>query len=173
MTQQNMTHLYTGDGKGKTTAAVGLGVRAAGAGKRVLFVQFLKGRQTAEIEPLKKLGVDILRAKSGEKFVFQMDELEKSQCRKNHCDCLEQVILLAAENKYDLIILDEVTDAVQLNMIDKSKLINLLEQKNAELVLTGHCLIDEITQLCDYVSEVKKLKHPYDSGIAARKGIEY
>jgi len=173
MTGQNMVHMYIGDGKGKTTAAVGLGVRASGAGKRVLLVQFLKGRPSAEIEPLKKLGIDILRAKAGEKFVFQMNEAEREQCRKSHCDCLEQVISLAQENKYDMIILDEAIDAIKLNMIDAKRLISLLEQKAAELVLTGHYFIEDIACMCDYISEIKKIRHPYDSGISARKGIEY
>lgn len=170
---KGLTHIYTGDGKGKTTAAVGLAVRAVGDGFRVLLVQFLKGRKTGELEPLEKLGVEIVRAQNVVKFIPQMTPEEFAQCKDSHESCLK-----AAKNaagKYGLIILDEVIGAVQTGMIGAEELLNFVKTKpeELELVLTGRDAPPELLALADYVSEIRCVRHPYEKGVPARKGIEY
>ena len=107
-----LLHLYVGDGKGKTTAAVGLSVRAVGAGKRVLIAQFLKGRPTAELKPLSELGIEVFRTKELTKFTFQMSREELAQAKQS-CDALlDRVAEALKQDSFDLVVLDEVVDAV-------------------------------------------------------------
>jgi cob(I)alamin adenosyltransferase len=173
MSTKGRIHIYTGDGKGKTTAAIGLAVRAKGAGLRVLFVQFLKGQQTSELEPLKLLGITIMRTDSVKKFIPYMNELEKANCMQDQQTCFEQANKLFCE--YDVVIFDEIVGAVTSGMLTLEKVIHMISTKpdSMELVLTGRQPPNELVELADYVSEIKAIKHPYDKGIQARKGIEY
>lgn len=170
---KGLVEIYTGDGKGKTTAATGLAVRSAGQGFKVLFAQFLKGRATGEIEPLKKLGVDVIRNESVIKFIPDMTPCELKQCR----DLQRKIFDTVKKNigQYDLVVLDEIFGAVATGMIDIKDVTTLIKQKptGTELVLTGRGAPDEIIALADYVSEIKCVKHPYSKGIPARAGIEY
>jgi len=170
---KGLVHIYTGDGKGKTTAAVGLAVRAAGDGLRVLFVQFLKGQATGELGPLRALGMDIVRSPGVKKFIPDMTMQERDECRVAQQACLRAAIDGAA--RYDLVILDEAIGAAETGMIDIDALEELVKHKPAplELVLTGRGAPQRLIELADYVSEIKAVKHPYDKGIGARKGIEY
>lgn len=170
-----MVHLYVGDGKGKTTCAVGLAVRALGVGKRVLFSQFLKGRATGEIQPLEQLGADLLRAKAGDKFVFQMSTEERCQAKDLHTKTLLEIQKRMTSGQYDLIVMDEVVDAVNCGVVELSLLLELLAQrpKPVELVLSGRNPPEELVACCDYYTEFLCHKHPYQHGIPARKGIEY
>ena len=173
MSSEGLVHIYTGDGKGKTTAAVGLAVRAAGAGLRVMFAQFLKGQPTGEIEPLKKLGVIVIRGEAVTKFILNMNPAEIEECRRAQLGTLEAV--RNGINKNDVIILDEIFGAISTGMIEMSDIVSLIEKKprGAELVLTGRDAPARLIGLADYVSDIKAVKHPYDKGITARKGIEY
>jgi cob(I)alamin adenosyltransferase len=166
-------HIYTGDGKGKTTASIGLAVRAQGAGLKVLFVQFLKGQQTSELEPLKKIGVTVKRADAVTKFIPYMTEQEKQGCFQGQQSCFKETSELL--DNYDVVILDEVIGAVTTGMLPLAEVINMIKTKpeHLELVLTGRQPPEELVELADYVSEIKAIKHPYDKGIKARKGIEY
>ena len=170
---KGLVEVYTGDGKGKTTCAVGLAVRCAGQGFRVLFAQFLKGRSTGEIDPLKKLGVKVIRSESVTKFIPDMAPSELALCRHEQNKVFDAV--RQDMDGYGLVVLDEIFGAVSTGMIDKNDVITLINQKPAgtELVLTGRGAPDEIIKLADYVSEIKAVKHPYEKGIAARRGIEY
>lgn len=173
MDGMGLMHIYCGDGKGKTTAAVGLAVRASGAGLKVMFVQFLKGSETGELEPLKRLGVTVVRSEGVKKFIPYMTPEELYECRREQQGCLE-----AAENgdgTYDLIVLDEALGAVETGMIELGELTRFAESrpKGLELVLTGRKAPPELFGLADYVSEIKAVKHPYDRGVTARRGIEY
>lgn len=173
MEQTGLTHIYTGDGKGKTSAAVGLAVRAAGSGLRVLFVQFLKGRTTGEISSLERLGVRTVRSRQVTKFIPYMNEQERDECRIAQQECLREAQMGLAV--FDVVILDEALGAAQTGMIDISALEDMVKNKPAgvELVLTGRDAPDSLMALADYVSEIKAIKHPYDKGVQARKGIEY
>ena len=169
--ERGLLHLYWGDGKGKTTAAMGLALRALGSGKRVVIVQFLKGGQSGEIPLLEQLGAKIYRGKAGQKFVFQMNDAEKAATRE-----LQNANLRAAQQEpADLLILDEAGSAWELDMVDKELLKAVVLERPAEqeCVLTAHGAPDWMLEAADYSTEMKCHRHPYQKGIAAREGIEY
>ena len=171
MEQTGLVHLYYGDGKGKTTAAMGLALRALGSGKRVAVLQFLKGGQSGEIPLLEQLGAKLYRGKAGQKFVFQMNDAEKAETR-----ALQNANLAAAmAEPADLLVLDEAGSAWELDMVDKALLQQAVLQRPAgqECVLTAHAAPQWMLDAADYVTEMKCLRHPYQKGIVARKGIEY
>ena len=160
--EQGLLHLYYGDGKGKTTAAMGLALRALGSGKRVVIVQFLKGGNSGEIPLLAKLGAEIYRGKAGQKFVFQMNEAEKAATRELQNRNLRNAMARPA----DLLVLD---------MVDKARLQKAVRERPAarECVLTAHQPPQWMLDEADYVTEMKCHRHPYQKGVPARKGIEY
>ena len=166
-----LIHLYHGDGKGKTTAAMGLAVRALGCGRRVVIVQFLKGGATGELEPLQTLGATFYRGKAGQKFVFQMNEEEKAATRALQTENLRRALAEPA----DLLILDEACAACRLGLVDETVLQKAVLQKPAqrEVVLTGREPADWMLAAADYCTEMQCRRHPYEKGIAAREGVEY
>ncbi len=169
---EGLVHIYTGDGKGKTTAAMGLACRAVGAGLKVLVVQFLKGRDTGELSSLKKLGIPVLRTEVT-KFISYMTDAERADCKKQQEACfVEAKKQLAA---YDLVVFDEIIGAVAAQMLSLEEVLACVQNKPAgtELVLTGRNAPKELVDLADYVSEIKGVKHPFAKGIKARKGIEF
>lgn len=170
-----LVHLYVGDGKGKTTAAVGLVVRFLGMGGTALFCQFLKARPTGEIAPLQQLGAEVRRAKTSEKFFFQMDDAEKAQVRESHGECLSQAAVDAASGRYGLIVLDEVVDAVNCGAVGLAALLALLEGRHptTEVVLSGRNPDPAIVAAADYYTEFVCRSHPYKKGIPSRPGVEY
>lgn len=169
--EKYLLHLYTGDGKGKTTASMGLAVRALGRGKRVVIAQFLKGIPTGEVELLKKMGAKILREDTIQKFVFQMTEQEKKQAVLKY----NQLMQKAFEQSCDLLILDEVCAACSLDMIDQTILKEKIQKikTNTEIVLTGRDPQPWMVEWADYYTEMVCHKHPYEQGISAREGIEF
>ena len=172
---RGLIHIYCGDGKGKTTAAIGLAVRAAGRGMPVLIAQFLKGRESGELHALAKIPeITLLRGKAGDKFTFQMDERELQQTYDENSKLLLSVVEAARAGKCKLLILDEIMGSLATETVDADLLRSLVEQKPAglELVLTGRNPPDWLVEAADYVSEIKKQKHPFDRGIPAREGIE-
>lgn len=166
-----LIHLYHGDGKGKTTAAMGLAVRALGCGRRVVIVQFLKGGTTGELEPLQTLGATFYRGKAGQKFVFQMNEEEKAATRSLQTENLRRALAEPA----DLLILDEACAAWNLNMVDRELLQNAVLHKPAEqeLAMTGRDPASWMLDAADYITEMCCRRHPYEKGIPARKGVEF
>ena len=170
-----LIHIYCGDGKGKTTAAVGLAVRCAGRGNKVLLVQFLKSRDSGELYSLAKLpDIEIMRGKESKKFTFQMNEEEKHALLIEHNKMFEQVLAKIKNGGYSLLILDEVIGALNAKVFEMPKLIEFLRHKpeNLEVVLTGRNPAPELVEIADHVSEMRKVKHPMDKGIMAREGIE-
>ena len=171
MEQMGLLHLYYGDGKGKTTAAMGLALRALGSGKKVVIVQFLKGGKSGEIPLLEQLGATVYRGKAGQKFVFQMNDAEKAATR-----ALQDANLAAAmAEPADLLILDEAGSAWELDMVDPELLQRAVRERPAgqECVLTAHQPPQWMLDAADYSTEMKCHRHPYQKGIAARKGVEY
>ena len=169
-----LVHIYCGDGKGKTTAAVGLAVRACGAGKKILFVQFLKSESSSERRILKQLdGIELTPCPEKVKFTFRMNEVEKQECRERCASLLR----LTEERlpMFDLAVLDEVFGALSAGMLEMGDLLRLVREKpeKTELVLTGRNPPPEVTAIADYITEMKKIRHPYDAGTPARKGIEF
>jgi cob(I)alamin adenosyltransferase len=171
--EKGYIHLYTGPGKGKTTAALGLGLRAAGAGFKVYMVQFMKGRRYSELDAIQKL--------TNFKFSqFGRDEfVSKEKPAQIDIDFAQKGFLHAKDTiksgKYDMLILDEINVAVDYNLISLNDVIKLIEQKpeNIELVLTGRYAHPELVRLSDIVTEMLEIKHPYHQGIKARKGIDF
>ncbi len=176
MANSGRIHVYYGNGKGKTTAAVGLMVRAAGHGQRVMLVQFLKSGLSGEIEVLKqKLGVKVLAESKTEKFVFDMNSEEIEQTRKFQTKLFAAAAEAVNKNELDLIVLDEVLWAIEMGLLDEDAVIALLKDKPSpvEIVLTGCQPGEKLLELADYISEIRCCRHPFQRGIAARAGIEY
>ncbi len=170
-----LIHIYCGDGKGKTTAATGLAVRAAGAKKKVVFAQFMKDGSSSEIGMLKELrGVEIFVCSTCYGFFQNMDEEQKVVACRSYSELFERVKERVQEG-VDLLLLDEAMAACKCSAIKEAELIEFLKGKPEELevVLTGRGPSQEIIELADYVTEMKKVKHPYDGGVKARYGIEF
>lgn len=166
-----LVHLYYGEGKGKTTAAMGLALRAIHAGKKVVIVQFLKSVETGEITLLERLGAKIYRGKCGNKFLSQMSEAEKAATKE-----MQTAHLLAAmQEAAEVLILDEACAVWQKEMIDKRLLQKaVLEKPDAqEVILTGRNPAAWMLERADYCTEMRCEKHPFQKGIKARKGVEF
>ncbi len=168
---RGLTHLYWGEGKGKTTAAMGLALRARGAGRKVVIVQFLKGGQSGEIPLLRSLGVQVFRGKAGMKFSFQMNEEEKAETRAMQTDNLRR----ALECEAGLLVLDEACSAWQTGLVDRELLRQAVlgKPESQELVLTGRQPPEWMWEAADYITEMRCHRHPYERGIAAREGVEF
>ena len=168
---QGLIHLYCGDGKGKTTAAVGLSVRAAGAGKRVLFAQFLKDGSSSELNILRALqNVEVACCEQNFGFFRSMDEQTKAAARLTY-----SALLRKSADGVDLLVLDEAVAACNHGLIEEATLIDFLRRRleTLEVVLTGRNPSQHLLDAADYVTEMRKCKHPFDRGIAARRGVEF
>lgn len=169
--------VHTGNGKGKTTAALGLAIRAWGDGLRVLILQFIKGGwKYGEIETIKKLGeidgrIELKRLGKG----FQRNTDDKAEHIEAAREALREAGNAFESGNYDLIILDEINYAVKFELITVEDVKALLAKRPAELhvVLTGRDAKEEIIDMADLVTEMKLIKHPYQKGIKAQKGIEF
>jgi cob(I)alamin adenosyltransferase len=171
MLKKGYIQIYTGDGKGKTTAAIGLSLRAAGAGLKVYFYQFLKGLKCSELNFLSSHPRLISIKRSGSSsFVFHAQHADFKQAQK----CFHSVSNIILKGKYDVIILDEIFHALSLNLINSNELITLLKMKpkHVEIVLTGRNAPNKIIKIADLVTEMKEIKHYFKKGVKARKGIE-
>lgn len=171
-----LIHIYCGDGKGKTTAAIGLAVRAAGSGMKVHIVQLLKGSETSELNSLKLIpGITVRRCDRDYGFTFNMSDENKKKLIKCHNDLLLQAEKLMNGGSIDMLIIDEFNAAYEYDLLDRELADRIVLQKSqrTELVLTGQNPHPKFAETADYVSEIKAVRHPYRSGIKARKGIEY
>ena len=171
-----MIHVYYGDGKGKTTAAVGLAVRAAGSKMKIMFVQFLKTETSGEREVLGRLkSVTLTPCPLELKFTFDMTDGEKQQAAVMYRGLFERSVSTALSERYDMIVLDEVFDVINAGMLSESEVFEFISNAPAgvEIVMTGHEPSQRFVDAADYVTEFKKIKHPYDKGIEGRIGIEF
>lgn len=171
-----MKHIYYGDGKGKTTAAVGLAVRAAGSKLKVLFVQFLKTEFSGERHMLSHMeNVTLTFCPLELKFTFEMDEKEKAQASKVFKGIFERSVTTALTEKYDMVIFDEIIEAINADMLSESEVFEFITNAptSMEIVMTGHNPPQRFIDIADYVTEFKNIKHPYDRGITGRIGIEF
>lgn len=167
-----MIHLYCGNGKGKTTAAMGLALRAAGRGERVVIAQFLKGADSGERYALAKLPqVELLPLPEQVKFTFQMNEQERLEASRRFRALLE----VARERAKDcfLLVLDEACAAVNSGLLPLEELLDCLDNLTCEIVLTGRDPAPQLLERADYITQMEPLRHPYQRGITARKGIEW
>jgi len=165
--------VYTGNGKGKTTAAFGLAIRAVGAGKKVFFAQFVKGKTYSEIEAIKKFVPNITIKQYG-RGCFIVNEPTKEDIDAA-MDGLKEVAKIINSGKYDLIVLDEVTIALYYKLFSFEELKDFLIEKpeKLEIIITGRYAPEELIELADLVTEMKEIKHYYNKGIEAREGIEF
>ena len=173
--QQGLVQIYYGDGKGKTTAAFGLAFRCAGWGRRVVIAQFLKSGASGEVKAAQRFPeLTVLRTKEIHKFTFQMNEEEKAATARNCQDLFRQATALAVEQQARLLVRDEVIDASR-GFLPMDELCAFLDNRpeGLEVVMTGHSLPQELADLADYITHVRKEKHPYDKGVMARKEIEF
>jgi cob(I)alamin adenosyltransferase len=172
-----LVHIYTGNGKGKTTAAIGLGIRACGSGMKVLMVQFLKSSDTGELNTIKKLepSFTVRRGYNCKKFAWNMSIDELSEAAKEAKVIFEEIKNIVMKNEYDLIIIDELLGMLSLGFVKETDIIEMInnKSKDVELVITGRDAPEALIQKADYVSEIKAIKHPYEKGISSRKGIEF
>lgn len=161
-----MVHIYTGDGKGKTTAAVGLAVRAGAAGKKVLFFQFLKSDTGSERAFLSKLdNITVLDVGEEIPFLFNADKEKLSYYKKLYKNKIKGI------SGYEVIIFDEAIPAMNLGLVSEADIFKFAE--NSELVITGRGDIEGFKAKGDYITIMQKEKHPFDKGVSARCGIEY
>lgn len=168
-----MIQVYTGNGKGKTTAAIGSAVRSLGRGRRVALIQFLKLNETGEIRGLARFENCKVRQFGTENFITERNTKELDhQLVEDGCLWAEEIL---REKSADLVILDEINVVLHLKLIEIKRITDLIAAcpPEIELILTGRHCPQEINSLADYVSEIKEVKHPYQMGTIARKGIEY
>jgi cob(I)alamin adenosyltransferase len=171
-----LVHVYTGDGKGKTTAALGIALRAMGWGLKVMIVQFVKGypnlgeikfaRNHPDDLTVHQFAIDVSRDIPNEKVAARRRECEEAMA------CAESVV---GSGGYDIVILDELAVALHYGLIDIDRALRLIKEKPAELelVITGRNAPEALIQASDYATEMKSVRHPYDEGIQARPGVDY
>lgn len=179
MLEKGLVQIYTGRGKGKTTAALGLAIRAAGRGNRVLFYQFLKPPslhlgERVSIEKMDNIELGVLEHTWDLKRSLH-DEQTMSEMRQAVGEAMQELTTAAAERKYDVMILDEIVYCYSKGLTGLGDIKTLIESRDAhvEIVLTGRGADEALTELADLVTEMKAIKHPYEKGVKARKGIEY
>ena len=171
MERRGLTIVHTGDGKGKTTAALGLAIRAWGAGLKVLILQFIKGRRrSGELAALDALGIDVRQLGLG--FITPENFAEQKKSARAAVDLARREILSGA---WDLIVLDEINYAVKFGLLSAVELLELttLRPPRMHLVFTGRDALPELIDAADLVTEMKLIKHPFQHGVAAQAGIEF
>ncbi len=176
MTRKGLIHIYTGDGKGKTTAAIGLAIRAVGHGFKVAYIYFHKDPKRwgyGEHKVLRTIGVDVFGFARKHPHFYK--KLNPDEVRKECLKGLRFIKSLYDDNKYDMIILDELMISLRDGFLKKEEVMNIMKTKprGLELVLTGRGAKGEVVRCADLVSKIEKIKHPYDSGVQRRVGIEY
>lgn len=173
---KGLVHIYSGDGKGKTSAAIGLGIRAFGRGMSVMLTQFLKSAGSGELHTIGMLGpgFEVVRGRKAVKFLCDMNEKELIETGEQQRELFEMTASKIKTGKYNILILDELLGVIENGMIDIGCVVDFVINKpeDLELVITGRKAPAELAELADYHSEIKCIKHPIEKGIRARKGIE-
>lgn len=171
--QKGLIHIYTGNGKGKTTAAIGLGIRAVGEGLKVYMIQFMKGRRYSEIDTLTNVPNFTVVQFGRDEFVSKEkpEQIDIDLAQKGFSHAKE----ILSKGVHDVVILDELNVAIDFGLIDLNDVLLLLKKKpgHVELILTGRYASSEIVKKADLVSEILEIKHPYQKGVQSRKGIDW
>jgi len=165
-------HLYTGNGKGKTTAALGLALRAAGAGKKVFIAQFVKGMHYAELDALKRFPEIALRQYGLDCFIVNKPTQNDIDAAQKGLSDVSEIIV---QDKFGMVILDEICIALHYHLFEIEQVITVLKNKppETEIILTGRYAPPELYAIADLVTEMTEIKHYFNIGIKARKGIEF
>lgn len=169
--EKGYIHVYTGNGKGKTTAAFGLALRAACAGKKVYIGQFVKGMKYSEVKVQEYIPTIEIEQLGRDCFIYREPEKEDVEAARKG---LEKCKKILKEGKYDVVILDEINIALYFKLFDLGEVLDMLKNKaqHVEVILTGRYAPKEIIDIADLVTEMKEIKHYYNDGVIARKGIE-
>ncbi|NLI90236.1 MAG: cob(I)yrinic acid a,c-diamide adenosyltransferase [Epulopiscium sp.] len=172
-----LVQIYCGNGKGKTTAAIGLGIRAIGQNLKVIMIQFLKDADTGECKTLKSLEpkFKVFHFEKARGFTWTLTPEEKEEKKEEIKNAINFARKVLDTGECDILILDEILGAIEAGLIDEEEICDLIDNKpeGSELVLTGRVLPDEIAKRANYISKINAIKHPIDQGIGARKGIEF
>lgn len=172
---KGLVQLYTGDGKGKTTAAIGQAVRAAGAGMKVIFFQFLKDGKfpVSDEKALKKCGIKVVRFK--EKSPLFDKKIDLNELRVQAANDWIVVTAAIKSGKYDMVVLDEITYLMKLKLLSEAEVLKTIRRSasGVNLVLTGRNAVKSIIKAADLVTEMREIKHPYKKGVKAKRGIEF
>lgn len=175
--EKGYIQIYTGDGKGKTTAALGLGMRAAGNGLKVYMVQFLKSSMTGELNSVKMLqpNFKIFRFEKERNFFWNLNEQEKLELKNEILEAYNFCLKALKNNECDILIMDEIMGVLKNKLIEEEQLLELINIKpvDVELVLTGRNVPVKIQEKADLITEMKAVKHYYTEGVASREGIEF
>ena len=172
--KRGLLTVFTGNGKGKTTAALGMALRALGQDWKVCLVQFVKGTwKTGEWDALKVYEERMTVHVKGDGFIYDSDDIERT--KKTAAEAWQSVKELLASGEYNLIILDELTYPIKYHMIDEADVCETLHRRRKDLhvVVTGRNAPDCLIEIADMVTEMKEVKHPMQNGIKAQRGIEY
>ncbi len=163
--------IYTGNGKGKTTCALGLSLRAVCAGKKVFFGQFVKGMKYSELDAIKYLPGFKMKQYGRDCFIFNKPSQEDIDIAKEGLKEIENIL---KSEEYDIVVLDELNIAIHYNLVSVEAVIDILKNKNEkiEVIITGRYAKEELINLADLVTEMKEVKHYYKKGVEARVGIE-
>ena len=177
MAKNGLTIVYTGKGKGKTTAALGIAIRAIGYSKKICMIQFIKGSwHYGEMNSSKRLEPEFEMIAIGKGFVGIIDD---KSSKEEHEEVAKEAIRISKEKiqsgKYDIVILDEINYAINLGLISLNEVLELIKSKpaNLDLVLTGNYAKEQIIEEADLVTEMREIKHPFQKGIKAREGIDF
>ncbi|MCY6957808.1 cob(I)yrinic acid a,c-diamide adenosyltransferase [Clostridium brassicae] len=171
MENRGYIHIYTGNGKGKTTAALGLALRAVCSGKKVFFGQFLKGMKYSELDATKYLPNFIMKQYGAEKFICSSPSQKDVEIARKGILEIKEVL---AKGEYDIVVLDELNIALYYNLFSVEEIIDILEKRkdNIEVVITGRYAPQKLINKADLVTEMREIKHYYKKGVEARIGIE-
>lgn len=174
---EGFVQIYTGNGKGKTTAAIGQGIRAYGNGLKVIMVQFLKSGKTGELNTMDELGenFEIFRFEKKRGFVWTLTEEEKLEVKKEVKVAYDFILDVIENCKCDMLIIDEIMGVLKNEFLSVEDVLNLIRKKpkNMELIMTGRNVPEEIVDKANLVTEMKEIKHYYKEGVTARKGVEF
>ena len=175
--ERGLVIVYTGKGKGKTTSALGIVLRAVGYGKKIGMIQFIKGSwHYGEMDSSKRLEPEFEMIAVGKGFVGILDD---KSTKEEHEIVANEALKISKEKinsrKYDIVILDEINYAINLDLIKLEDVLSLIKSKpeNLDLVLTGNHAKQELIEIADLVTEMKEIKHPFQKGIRAKKGIDF
>lgn len=171
--QKGYVQIYTGNGKGKTTAAFGLALRASGHGKKIFIGQFVKGMKYGELESIKMFSDTITLKQFGRDcFIFNDPEPEDIEAARKGWDEVNSILI---ENNIDVLILDEIGIAIHYKLISTQEVIDFIKRKptEMELIMTGRYIPEELFELADLVTEMREIKHYYKADVPAREGIEF
>ena len=176
MSKLGLVHIYTGDGKGKTTSAVGLATRALGRGLKVCYVSFHKTPEKygyAEMDTLRNAGALILNRAKGHPGLNK--KIDPQTISTEVREAIAEINALIKTEHFDLLVLDEIVISVRDAYIEEATMLDFIANKpaNMELVMTGRGATEALIAAADYVSNITKIKHPFDEGVKSRKGIEY